>query len=194
MKIYLDNAATTPLAPEVIDEMAYVMKNIPGNPSSIHSWGREAKVVIENARKTIANLIHATSSEIYFTSGAVEAITTILWGAVSSLKVKTIVTSKLEHSIVIHTLETFQERGFVKVEYCKTDALGHIDLEHLQTLVQTNSNSLVVLMHANNEIGNISPINEIAKICKESNCYYCTDMVQSMGKLSINIKEISPDF
>ena len=161
MKVYLDNAATTPLAPEVIDEMIFVMKNVYGNPSSIHNWGREAKVVIENARKTIATLIQASPSEIYFTSGAVEAITTILWGAISSLQVRTIITSKIEHSIVIHTLDKFQERGFVKVEYCKTDGLGHIDLQHLQTLTEANNGALVVLMHVNNEIGNISPINEI---------------------------------
>ncbi len=194
MKVYLDNAATTPLAPEVIDEMIFVMKNVYGNPSSIHNWGREAKVVIENARKTIATLIQASPSEIYFTSGAVEAITTILWGAISSLQVRTIITSKIEHSIVIHTLDKFQERGFVKVEYCKTDGLGHIDLQHLQTLTEANNGALVVLMHVNNEIGNISPINEISLMCKQNQCYYCTDMVQSMGKLAINLKEISPDF
>ena len=194
MKVYFDNAATTPIAPGVIDVMTSVMKNTQGNPSSIHSWGREARVVIESARKTIASFINAAPSEIYFTSGAVEAITTILWGVVSSLNVRTIISSKLEHSVVVHTLEQFEKRGFIQVKNCPTDLNGQIDLQALAILIQENEGALVALMHVNNEIGNISPVEAISALCKQHACYFFTDMVQSMGKLTIDLKALSPDF
>jgi len=194
MNIYFDNAATTPIDKDVIEAMISVMNDKFGNPSSIHRFGREAKVLIENSRKKIADILEVSPSEIIFTSGGTESNNTIIYAAINGLGIKNIITSPIEHHAIIHTLAMFEKASLVKVHYTKINNKGQIDLTHLEELIISNDNALVTLMHANNEIGNLLPINDVSELCAKNNALFHSDMVQTIGKYDINLKDINVDF
>ncbi len=181
MKIYFDHAATSPIHPEVVELMYQILKDDFGNPSSSHSFGRKAKAYIETSRKKIAELLNVTPAEIIFTSGGTEADNQILRGSVHDLGVKTIISSPIEHHAVLHTIEELKENNGIKVEYVNLTPLGHIDMLHLEQLLQNSSNVLVSLMHANNEIGNMIDLKEVGDLCKKYNALFHSDTVQTMG-------------
>lgn len=180
-RIYLDNAATTPLEPLVIEVMTGSMRSLFGNPSSIHAQGRESRSAIEKARKKIAGYLHCTPSEIFFTSGGTEADNMALNGSVLDLGVKHIVTSKLEHHAVLHTAENLARKGWVELIYIDTDNQGRISLNHLKEVLKNKPHSLVSLMEANNEIGTRIHLEEIGNICEEFGALFHSDTVQTMG-------------
>jgi len=159
-KVYLDNAATTPLAPEVAETMIPVLQNQFGNPSSTHSFGREVRGVVETSRRKVANLLNITPGEIIFTSGGTEADNMALRCSVEDLDVTHIITSSIEHHAVIHTAEEIC-KDKIKLSLVKLDSLGRVDLNHLEELLQTDQKTLVSLMHANNEIGTLLPLQKI---------------------------------
>ncbi|RRQ48953.1 cysteine desulfurase [Maribacter algicola] len=193
--VYLDNAATTRVRDEVISKMQDALANNYGNPSSTHSYGRTAKTAIESARKTIAKYMNALPSEIIFTSGGTEADNMIIRSAVKDCGVKTIITSKIEHHAVLHTVEEMEQSGLVDVLYVRLDQVGNPDLEHLQELLQKDSSKkLVSLMHVNNEIGNLLDIKQVAKMCKEHGALFHSDSVQSIGHYAWDVKEVPVDF
>ena len=194
MNVYLDNAATTPIDPLVIEEMIPVLKDVYGNPSSIHTHGRVARSVIEKARKQIAAYFNANPSEFFFTSGGTEADNMILRTAVEDLAVKRIITSPLEHHAVLHTAEALALKG-VSMETVKVNQKGQVDLSHLEELLkEDNSKTLVSLMHANNEIATLLPLKRVGELCKEYNAYFHSDTVQTMGHYAFDFEELNIDF
>ncbi|PIB38886.1 cysteine desulfurase family protein [Maribacter sp. 4G9] len=193
--VYLDNAATTRVRDEVITKMQEALATNYGNPSSTHSYGRTAKTAIESARKTIAKYMNAHPSEIIFTSGGTEADNMILRSAVKDGGIDTIITSKIEHHAVLHTVEEMEQSGLINLMYVALDEVGNPSLEHLKELLQKDeSKKLVSLMHVNNEIGNLLDIYEVAKICKEHGALFHSDSVQSIGHYGWDVKEIPVDF
>ena len=193
--IYLDNAATTPVLPEVVDKIKEVLSSSFGNPSSIHSQGRTAKSLIEATRKYIAKELGAFPSEIIFTSGGTEGDNMVLQGAVSGLGVKTIITSKIEHHAVINAVENLQESDDINVHYVKVLRDGSPDLNDLERLLQCDdAKKLVSLMHINNELGTICDLEEIGIICQKNNALFHSDTVQSIGHYRINLREMPIDF
>jgi cysteine desulfurase len=193
-KVYLDNASTTQMRPEVIEEMVANMSTVYGNPSSNHSFGRMAKSNLELSRKKIAQYLHCTSSEIIFTSGGTESNNWILKTAVQDLKVKKIITSKVEHHAVLHAVEKLASEFEILVDYVKISPNGEVDYTHLVELLDSNTVTLVSLMHVNNELGTILDIEKAARICKQYNAYFHSDTVQSVGKCIINLDITSVDF
>lgn len=193
-KIYLDNAATTALRPEVIAEMISVLQSDYGNPSSSHSFGRSAKSKLELARKTIAQLLNISAQEIIFTSGATEANNWILQNAVTNLKLRRIITSRIEHHAVLNAVEFLQKEYEIKVEFVKIKADGSIDINHLMELLSEEIPTMVSLMHVNNEVGTVLDLAEIALICKQHSVFFHSDTVQSVGKMKLDLKEIPVDF
>ena len=181
MKVYLDNAATTPLDPEVFEAMKPYMLEHFGNPSSIHAHGREARSAIEYARKKVAELLNASTNEIFFTSGGTEADNSLICGGIENYGLKHAITSKIEHHAVLHTLEELEKKGVIKLSYVKLNSKGHVDQEDLIHLLENNPQSLVSLMHANNEIGNITDIEKIADICESYEAIFHSDTVQTVG-------------
>jgi len=190
MKVYLDNAATTPLDKEVLDAMLPVMTEHYGNPSSIHAWGRQTRAAIEQARKTVARLINCSPSEVFFTSGGTEADNMAIRCSIQEFGIKHAITSPIEHHAVLHTLESMAERGEVKLSLVKLTPNGHIDLKHIEELLKTNERSFVSLMHANNEIGNLLPIKEVGDICKKYDAIFHSDTVQTVGHYHVNVKDL----
>ncbi|MBK6445485.1 MAG: cysteine desulfurase [Bacteroidetes bacterium] len=194
MRVYLDNAATTPLDPEVLEAMLPVLKQGFGNPSSIHAYGREVKAAIENSRKTIAKILHAAPSEIFFTSGGTEADNAAIFCSVRDLGIRHIITSRIEHHAVLHTVEELEREGKIKLSFVNLDEKGKVSLEHLEELLKTNERSLVSLMHGNNELGNILPLKEVGELCLKYNALFHSDTVQTMGHFPINLQEINVHF
>lgn len=194
MRVYLDNAATTPVDPEVLKAMYSVMENHYGNPSSIHSHGREVRTLIEKSRKTIAGLLHTSPAEIFFTSGGTEADNTAIRCSVADHGIKHAITTKLEHHAVLHTLEALHKAGAVKLSFVDTDSKGNIDTAHLETLLKSNDRSLVSLMHANNEIGTLSDMNLIGDLCETYNAIYHSDTVQTMGHYQHDLSRLKAHF
>ena len=196
MKVYFDNAATTPLYPEVVEKITEVLSNTYGNPSSTHALGRGAKSLIEYSRKQIAKELNALPSEIIFTSGGTEADNFILHSCVRDLGVQVIISSLIEHHAVLHTLEVLAKKYPIQIVYVNLTERGDIDLQHLKNLLEqyTEKKVLVSLMHLNNEIGNILPLKEVAILCKEKGAYFHSDTVQSVGHYPINLQEIPVDF
>lgn len=192
--IYLDNAATTQLRPEVIDEMTKVLKEHHGNPSSTHSFGRSSKAVLEQCRKRVASHFNVLPSEIVFTSGGTEADNLILRSAVRDLGVQHIITSKIEHHAVTHTAEHLALEYGIKLSYVSVDSTGVIDMSHLESLLKSNEKSLVSLMHVNNEIGTILDIETVAKLCKSYNALFHSDTVQSVGHYHLDLSKVPIDF
>lgn len=193
-KVYLDNAATTPMHPEVIQEMTRVMQEDFGNPSSTHGFGRQAKSVLELSRKSVAKSINALSQEIIFTSGGTESNNWVLRNAVSILKIERIISSKIEHHAVLHTLEVLQNEFEIGVDYVDILSNGEIDVTHLVTLLSENKKTLVSLMHVNNEIGTVLDLALISRICKQHQAYFHSDTVQSIGKTTFDLQELPIDF
>jgi cysteine desulfurase len=193
-KIYLDNAATTSLRQEVIDEMIHVMQNDYGNPSSTHSYGRSAKTVLETARKSIAKSIGCTAQELIFTSNATEATNWILKSAVKDLNIKRIITSKIEHHATLYTVNYLQKTYGIAVDYVKILPSGSIDITNLVDLLSKEGSTLVTLMHINNEIGSQLDIEKVGRICHQHNALFHCDTVQSIGKTEFNLQELPIDF
>ena len=189
MTVYLDNAATTPVDPVVIDAMWPVMQHEFGNPSSIHQFGRKTRNLIEQSRKTIARLLDVAPSEIFFTSGGTEADNMILRQCVPSLGVQHIITALTEHHAVEHTAKVMEEQGQVQLHWVQTDAKGNVDLNHLESLLKKHSKVLVSLMHANNEIGTLLPLTEVGQLCETYNALFHSDTVQTMGHYALTPKK-----
>ena len=194
MKVYLDNAATTPLAPEVFEAIAPILKSNFGNPSSSHFFGRSARALIENSRRSIAGHLNCHTSEIIFTSGGTEADNMALLCAVKELGVKRIITSRLEHHAVGHTAENICAEFDVELKYVKHCRKGNIDLENLEELLTESKKTLVSLMHANNEIATLIPLKEVSEICRKHGAFFHSDTVQTMGHYSFDLKELDIDF
>ncbi|PCJ86190.1 MAG: cysteine desulfurase [Flavobacteriales bacterium] len=194
MKIYLDNAATTALDPEVLEAMLPVLKEGYGNPSSVHAFGRKSKSLIEASRKKVADLLNVSPGEIFFTSGGTEADNMAIWQSVMDLKVERVITSPIEHHAVTHTVEMLEKRGKTEINYVNLIDKGHIDLNHLEELLKENKKTLVSLMHANNEIGNLLPINEVSELCRKYGAYFHSDTVQAMGHYQMDLQQLDADF
>lgn len=181
MKVYLDNAATTPLDPQVFEAMLPVLKDGFGNPSSTHAVGRKIKSLIERSRKNIAKHLNCAPGEIFFTSGGTEADNMAIQCAVNDLGVKHIITSCIEHHAVGHTVEKLKRDGLVELSYVHLDEKGHVDLQHLEQLLSVHPKTLVTLMHANNEIGNLLPLQHVSEICEQYGAVFHSDTVQTMA-------------
>lgn len=194
MNVYLDNAATTPVAPEVVEAMIPVLYEHFGNPSSTHAFGRQAKALIENARRQIAQYLNCAPSEIIFTSGGTEADNMALHAAVTQLGVKRIITSTIEHHAVSHTAEALKLHENTEVVNLQLDAKGNINLEELRALLQDATPTMVSLMHANNEIATLLPIAEVAQICRQYGAYFHSDTVQTMGHYAFDLAALDIDF
>lgn len=194
-KIYMDNAATTQMDEEVVSEMANLMRNSFGNPSSIHALGREARTHIEKSRKKIAEYLSCSPAEIFFTSGGTEADNMAIRCAVDDLGVKRIITTTIEHHAVSHTVEDLWHRNKIRIQFVNVNEQGHIDIHHLEKLLQEDETpALVSLMHANNEIGTMINLNTVGDLCKKYNALFHSDTVQTMGHYAINLKETPIDF
>jgi cysteine desulfurase len=193
-KVYLDNAATTAIRPEVIERMTKVLHEDFGNPSSSHSFGRNSKNLIELSRKSIAKNLNATAQEIIFTSGGTEANNLIIQSCIRDLKVARIITSKIEHHAVLHTVQILEKQHNIIVEYVNILPSGAVDIVHLADLLSKNMNTLVSLMHVNNEIGTVLDLERVGKICKQYGAYFHSDTVQSIGKINFNLQDLPIDF
>ena len=193
-KVYLDNASTTAIRPEVVAEMTTVLLEEYGNPSSSHFFGRNSKNLIELSRKSIAKQLQVTASEIIFTSCGTEANNLILKSCIRDLNITRIITSKIEHHAVLHTLQILQKHYDIQIDYVNILPSGDVDLIHLSDLLLDSKKTLVTLMHVNNEIGTILNLDRVVKICKQNKALFHTDTVQSIGKTEINLAEIGIDF
>ncbi len=193
-RIYLDNAATTPLDSEVIEAMLPVMSEHFGNPSSSHAHGRKVKSTIEECRSKIASLLHCKPSELFFTSGGTEADNIALRCSIESLGIKHLITSPIEHHAVLHTAEELHESGKVELHLVNILPNGHVDLKHLGELLNQFPGALVSLMHANNEIGNLLDVNAVGTLVRNANGYFHCDTVQTMGHFPFNLEESNIDF
>ncbi len=194
MKIYFDNAATTPIDKEVVEVMMPILTEQFGNPSSIHAHGRKTRAIIENARKSVAKLLNCTPAEIFFTSGGTEADNMAIIGSVDDLGIKHVITSSIEHHAVGHTLEHLEKQGKIKLSYVNLLENGNVDLAHLEELLSSNNRSLVSLMHANNEIGNLLPLEEVGEICKKYDAIFHSDTVQTMGHYKHDMQKLNVHF
>ena len=193
-KIFLDNAATTQLDPEVFDAMLPYFKEHFGNPSSIHSHGRKVKSALETARKSVAAILNTSPGEVFFTSGGTEADNTAIIQSVDTLGVRHAVTSHLEHHAVLHTLENLAQMGKIELTFLENDAAGNLDIDSLNTILKDKPKSLVSLMHGNNEIGNLLDLPKVAGIAKEHKALFHSDTVQTMGHYSFDLQQIPVDF
>ena len=194
-RIYLDNAATTALDPAVLEAMMPFLTNRFGNPSSIYSYGRESRMGIENARKSVAKLLHTHPAEIFFTSGGTESSNTAITAAVRDLGCKHIISSKIEHHATLHTIEYLHQKGEALLSYVQILDDGHIDLNHLEILLQnTPEKCLVTLMHANNEIGNMIDLNTVGALCRKYNAIFHSDTVQTVGHFPFDLRNTPIDF
>lgn len=194
MRVYLDNAATTPLDPQVMQQMCAVMEATYGNPSSIHAHGREARTVIEKARKTIAGLLHTSPAEIFFTSSGTEADNTAIRCGIIDNGIRHAISTRIEHHAVIHTLEAMEKAGNIKLSFVDVDRKGNIDYAHLEKLLQENEHSFVSIMHANNEIGTLNDIIKIGDICEKYNAIFHCDTVQTMGHYPHDLSKLKVHF
>ncbi|MFN4812368.1 MAG: cysteine desulfurase family protein [Bacteroidota bacterium] len=194
MKIYFDNAATTPIDKEVLDVMLPILNEQFGNPSSIHAHGRKTRAIIENARKSIAKLLNCAPAEIFFTSGGTEADNMAIIGSVDDLGIKHVITSAIEHHAVGHTLEHLEKIGKIKLSLVNLHSNGDVDLTHLEELLRNNSRSLVTLMHANNEIGNLLPLQQVGELCKQYDAIFHSDTVQTMGHYKHDMQQLHVHF
>jgi len=194
-RIYFDNAATTSLDPEVLEAMMPYFTEKFGNPSSIYSYGRESRMAIEQARKLVAKILGAKPAEIFFTSGGTESSNTALHAAIFDLGCKHIISSPIEHHATLHTVSYLAKTEGVTLSYVNILPNGHIDLAHLQNLLESNTDKTIVsIMHANNEIGNMIDLQKVGEICKIHNAYFHSDTVQTVGHFSFNLKETPIDF
>ncbi|MEZ0539942.1 cysteine desulfurase family protein [Fibrella arboris] len=193
-RVYFDNAATTRLDPAVLEAMLPLMQDNFGNPSSIHGHGRVVRSAIEKARKTVASLLNAAPAEIFFTSGGTEADNTAIQGSIDTYGITHAITSPLEHHAVLHTLEYLAKTGKIKLSMLQVDERGNLDYDQLGTLLKANPNSLVSLMHGNNEIGNLLDMSLVGELCQEYGAVWHSDTVQTMGHYQHNVQELTVDF
>jgi cysteine desulfurase len=194
-RIYLDNAATTALDPEVLEAMMPYLTNRFGNPSSIYSYGRESRMGIENARKSVSKLLHAHPSEIFFTSGGTESSNTAITSAVRDLGCRHIISSRIEHHATLHTIEHLHKNGEASLSYVQILENGHVDLSHLEELLQLTTNKcLVTLMHANNEIGNMIDLHSVGNLCRKYHAIFHSDTVQTVGHFPFDLRNTPIDF
>lgn len=194
MAVYLDNAATTPVAPEVVEAMIPVLKVSFGNPSSSHSFGRKTKALIETSRRSIAKHLNCQPSEIIFTSGGTEADNMALTSAVVHFGATHIITSEIEHKAVICASDALASQRGVKVSYVKLDEKGTVDLADLERLLQGDEKKIVSLMHANNEIATLLPLKKVSDLCKKYGACFHSDTVQTMGHYRFDLKDLDIDF
>lgn len=194
-KIYLDNAATTPLLEKVMDEMILSLRNDYGNPSSLHSFGQEAKVKIEEQRRKIASLLNVQPGEIIFTSGGTEANNMIINSCVENIGIQRIITTKIEHKSVHETCLQICQRRKIELVLLEVNHLGEINLNELERLLKSSDKkTLVTLMHANNEIGRINDIRKISELCQHYQALFHSDTVQTMGHLELDFSDVRLDF
>jgi cysteine desulfurase len=193
-RIYLDNAATTPISDEVLEAMLPFLKENFGNPSSTHAEGRTARAAVEKSRRNIARLIAASPAEIFFTSGGTEANNTALKGAVRDLGVVRIISSPIEHACVRNSIAALVRDKAIRFDAVNLDAFGRVDLNHLEQLLSEDYKTLVTLMHSNNEIGTLNNIQAIAELCKQKGAYFHTDTVQTIGYYDINTQNTAIHF
>ena len=193
-RIFLDNAATTRLDPEVLEAMLPLLTEHYGNPSSIHGHGRVARTFLEKSRKKVAEILHASPSEIFFTSGGTEADNTAILCSIETFGLTHAITSPLEHHAVLHTLEHLQKLGKTKLSLVQNDPKGHIDLANLETLLRTNPRSIVSLMHGNNEIGNLIDLHAVGDLCAQYNAIFHSDTVQTMGHFVHDTQRLKTHF
>ena len=194
-RIYFDNAATTSLDPQVLEAMMPYLTECFGNPSSIYSYGRESRLAIENSRKSVARILNAHPAEIFFTSGGTEGSNTAITAAVRDLGCMHIITSPLEHHATLHTVEHLHKRGEAALSYVNVLPNGHIDLEDLEHhLANSAEKTLVTLMHANNEIGNILDIHSVGELCKLYGAIFHSDTVQTVGHFPFDLRNTPVHF
>ncbi len=187
MNAFFDNASTTPMLPEVLEAMQPYWFTSFGNPSSLHKQGREAKAAIENSRKKIAQILNTSSSEIYFTSGGTEADNSAISNACQTFR--HCISSKLEHHAVLHFLEYYERKGWLKTHFVQHNEKGILDYASLEILLKSFPNAFVSLMHANNEIGNYNDIDLISNLCSQFEAHFHTDAVQTMGYLQYDLEK-----
>lgn len=194
MKVYLDNAATTPLDKQVLDEMLPYLTEHFGNPSSIHAYGRKAKSAIEKARKVVAKYLNASTSEIFFTGSGTESSNTIIKCSVRDLGVQRIISSRIEHHCVLHSVEAMANQG-VQVDYVQIDEKGRVDYAHLEELLKSSElKTLVSLMHSNNEIGTLLDLERVSELCKQYNAFFHSDTVQTIGYYPFDVQKTKLHF
>lgn len=194
MKVYLDNAATTKLDEQVFEAMLPYLKEEYGNPSSIHAFGRKTRAAIENARKTVAKLLNVSPAELFFTSGGTEADNMAIVQCVHTLGIKHVITSKIEHHAVETTLRALEKEGHISLSWVTIDAKGNVDLTHLEELLKHHGRSLVSLMHANNEIGTLLPIDQVGDLCEKYQAIFHSDTVQTMGHYPLDLQRLKVHF
>ncbi len=193
-RIYLDNAATTPLDPVVFEAMVPYMKEHFGNPSSIHGFGRTTRAAVETSRRQVAKMLNVTPGEICFTSGGTEADNMAINCAVNDLGIKHAITSAIEHKAVLQTLQHLEAQGKIKLSLVNLKEDGVVDLEHLEQLLQTNERTFVSLMHGNNEVGNILPLKKVGALCESYDAIFHSDTVQTMGHFPLDLGDINIHF
>lgn len=194
-RIYFDNAATTALDPQVLEAMMPYLTEKFGNPSSIYSYGRESRMAIENARKSVAKTLNAHPAEIFFTSGGTESSNTAIISSIRDLGCKHIITSEVEHHAVSHTVTHLDNMDVVKVSYVKLLPNGHVDIDDIERLLaSTEEKTLVTLMHANNEIGNMLDLHEVGNLCKLYNAIFHSDTVQTVGHFPFDLRNTPVHF
>ena len=191
MNVYFDNAATTPISKKVLDKMIPYMEDGFGNPSSIHKRGREIKSVIEKSRSKVADILSCEPGEIFFTSGGTEADNMFIINTVLEKKIDTVITSKVEHHAVLHCCDYLNKTQNINIKYVSINDNGEVDLDDLEKITSNNTNSLVSLMHGNNEIGNINDLKTISKICEKNNVIFHSDTVQTVGHYAIDLNKIN---
>ncbi len=196
LRVYFDNAATTPISEEVINAMLPVLRGQYGNPSSIHAEGRSVRALLESARKTVAQCIGAGTAEIFFTSGGTESNNMAIKCAVRDLGVRRIISSPTEHHCGLHAIETEQKNDGVEVVWLPVDQLGHVDMQALEQALAESSGikTLVSLMHANNEIGTMTDIDRVSQLCRQYGALFHTDTVQTVGHFPINVQKTPVNF
>ena len=195
MRIYFDNAATTPLDPQVLEAMMPYLTEKFGNPSAIYSYGRECRLAIETARKSVAKILNAHPAEIFFTSGGTESSNTAINAAIKDLGCTHIISSRIEHHATLHTVESMHCRGEAELSFVNVLPNGHIDLEHLETLLaEYDGKTLVTLMHANNEIGNMLDLHAVGNLCKKYGAIFHSDTVQTVGHFPFDLRNTPVHF
>jgi cysteine desulfurase len=194
MRVYLDNAATTPLDKEVLKSMFEVMESQYGNPSSIHAHGREVRTLIEKSRKSVASLLQASPSEFFFTSGGTEADNMAIRCGIIDHGITHAITTSIEHHAVLHTLQALEKNGVIKLSFVNIDSKGSVDYTHLEELLRINERSFVSLMHANNELGTLTDLELVGDLCEQYNAIFHCDTVQTMGHYPHDLSKLKVHF
>ncbi|HRI33273.1 MAG TPA: aminotransferase class V-fold PLP-dependent enzyme, partial [Saprospiraceae bacterium] len=194
-RIYFDNAATTPLLPEVIQTIHEIAETIYGNPSSIHREGVTAKNLIEESRRILSNYLHTSPAQVFFTSCGTESNNMIIKSAIKDHRVKTIISSPIEHSCVLNAINQYATENNVQVIYLKPNSYGLIDIQELEHHLDNCQHPVLVsLMHTNNELGSTVSLEEISTICKSKNALFHSDTVQSIGLYDLDVEALQIDF